>query len=73
MNATFYAKAFGDPSFVASAHLISSVRVETLGGHAHIGVWNRGGKAGTLVVDASDASAIADILLPPVMRQAVQP
>lgn len=32
-----------------------STRVEVLGGHAHIGVWQDGGKAGTLVVDAKVA------------------
>ncbi len=35
--------------------LISSVRVQVLGGHAHIDVWARGGKSGSLCVDAGDA------------------
>lgn len=42
--------------------LISSIRAEVLGGHVHIHVWNRGGKAGTLVVDKKDASKIVSTL-----------
>lgn len=44
--------------------LISSIRVQTLGGHTHIDVWNRGGKAGTLVVNAEDGDRVAELLLP---------
>lgn len=43
--------------------LVSSVRIEIRGGHAHIGVWSRGGKAGTLVVDKDDAFDIAMLLV----------
>ena len=39
--------------------LISSVRIEIAGAHAHIGVWSRGGKAGTLIVDKDDTLEIA--------------
>lgn len=43
--------------------LISSVRIEPRGSqHAEIHVWNRGGKAGVLVVNAEDAQAVADRL-----------
>lgn len=38
--------------------LISSVRAQVLGAHAHIGVWTRGAKAGELCVDAADARAV---------------
>jgi hypothetical protein len=35
--------------------LVSSVRVEVRGGHAQVTVWNRGGCAGSLTVNAHDA------------------
>lgn len=44
--------------------IITSVRWEVLGGHARMSVWNRGGKAGDLVVEARDALALADRLIP---------
>lgn len=44
--------------------LISSLRWEVLGEQAYISVWNRGGKAGDLVVDADDAPAIVERLIP---------
>lgn len=44
--------------------LITSVRSEVLGGHAHISVWSRGGKSGTLVVDAPDALSLCRRLIP---------
>jgi len=43
--------------------LISSVRVEHGPGHDHVHVWNRGGKAGVLVVEKGDGNSIADWLL----------
>ena len=43
-----------------TAPLITSIRVELLGGHAHIHVWARGGKAGTLVVAIADAPTMFD-------------
>jgi len=42
--------------------LISSVRVEHGPRHDRVRVWNRGGLAGVLVVDAGDGNAIADRL-----------
>lgn len=42
--------------------IISSVRVATLGGHVHLDVFVRGGKAGTLVVDVDDGQRIIDRL-----------
>lgn len=45
-----------------SGPTISSIRCEFRGGHAHIDVWNRGGKAGTLVVERSDAVEIVEML-----------
>lgn len=50
---------FGEPSFVASSHVITSVRVEEGPGHDHIHIWNRGGKAGTLTVTKGDGELIA--------------
>ena len=39
--------------------VVTSVRVCRAGGHDHVHVWNRGGKAGVLVVDAGDGERIA--------------
>jgi len=44
--------------------IITSVRWEVLGGHAHMSVWNRGGKSGDLVLDADDANIVAERLIP---------
>lgn len=38
--------------------IVSSIRTERLGDHVHISVWNRGGKAGELVVLPGDAPVI---------------
>ena len=43
--------------------LISSVRVEHGPGHDHVHVWNRGGKAGILVVNKGEGDQIAARLL----------
>lgn len=43
---------------------ISSVRWEIQGGHAHMGIWSRGGKAGDIVVEARDAETVATRLIP---------
>ena len=42
--------------------LISSVRVEHGPRHDRVSVWNRGGLAGVLTVDAGDGNDIADRL-----------
>ena len=42
--------------------LISSVRVELGPRHDRVHVWNRGGKAGVLVVDSGDGNEVADRL-----------
>jgi hypothetical protein len=42
--------------------VVSSVRVIFTGSHAKIAVWNRGGLAGELVVNAEDADAMVLIL-----------
>ncbi len=42
--------------------LISSVKVEHGSRHDRVHVWNRGGKAGVLVVDSGDGDTIADRL-----------
>lgn len=46
--------------------LISSVKVETIGSHDRVSVWNRGGLAGTLLVCGGDGAAIAARLEGPV-------
>ena len=38
--------------------IISSVRIEKSPTHWHIDVWNRGGKAGTIRVDADDGPEV---------------
>jgi hypothetical protein len=45
--------------------LITSLRVEANPRHWRITVWNRGGKAGTLTVNAADGPAVVDRLIPP--------
>lgn len=46
-----------------SGSVISSVRVEKNPRHWHLHIWNRGGKAGTLIVNAEDGPAIVDRLM----------
>lgn len=41
------------------ADLISTVKIEKVGGHEHVHVWNRGGKAGTLIVTEGDGEKVA--------------
>ena len=53
-----------DPATVRSALVVTSLRVALDGRHAHISVWNRGGPAGTLVVDAVDVPFFTAALLP---------
>ncbi len=43
--------------------LISSVRVETHGGHDHVHIWSKGTKVGTLVFNAGDGEKVARRLL----------
>jgi len=43
--------------------LISSIRIQVEGSHAHLHIWNRGGKAGVLTVLREDAEAIAQRLI----------
>jgi hypothetical protein len=52
-------KGAGD---VPSARVVSSVRVESAGTHERVSVWNRGGLAGVLVVEAGDGATIAAAL-----------
>lgn len=52
------------PNRVRGDLLVTSVRVEEGPGHDHVHVWNRGGKAGTLVVNSGDGHPIARLLLP---------
>ena len=44
--------------------VVSAVRVETVGGHDRIRIWNRGGFAGELVVRAGDGPRIVAHLAP---------
>lgn len=50
---------------MAEGKLITTVRVKTVGGHDHVHVWNRGGKAGELVVAEGDGAAVERRLLAP--------
>lgn len=45
--------------------LVTSVRIDANPRHWWISIWNRGGKAGDLCVDAADGQAIVDRLIPP--------
>lgn len=45
--------------------MISSVRVEPGPRHDHVHIWNRGGKAGILIVEKGDGNKIASKLLGP--------
>jgi len=42
--------------------IVSTLKVEVLGNHCKIHVWNRGGKAGTLTVDRKDADHFISVL-----------
>lgn len=52
------------PTTVRSDLPITTVRVEEAPGHDYVHVWNRGGKAGELVVKKGDGIHIAHLLLP---------
>ncbi|MEE9395219.1 MAG: hypothetical protein V3W41_22230 [Planctomycetota bacterium] len=45
--------------------LISSVRVERLGGHEHVHVWTRGAKSGVLIVGVGEGVGVGVRLLGP--------
>jgi len=45
------------------SELITTVKVEKVGGHEHVHIWNRGGKAGVLVVTEGDGALIEQRLL----------
>lgn len=61
------------PHTVRGDLLITSVRVERAFGHDHVHVWNRGGKAGMLVVSEGDGERIARLLLPASVPEEPQP
>lgn len=44
--------------------LISSIRVYPSPSHWRLHIWNRGGKAGELCVNAADGQAVIDRLIP---------
>ncbi len=50
--------------YATREHLVSSVRVEHLGGHARVTIWNRGTNAGTLTVEYDDGVQLANALIP---------
>lgn len=60
----WYHPDFDNDLFVPSDTLVTSVRVQTIGGHDHVTLWNRGGNAGTLIVNKGDGEEIARRLLP---------
>lgn len=65
----YYAKGAMEPSGVRRDYLVSSVRVNESPSHHQFEVWNRGGKAGILVVNAADGPAFLNMLLPPAIRE----
>jgi hypothetical protein len=52
--------------------IVTSVRIDANPRHWHLQVWNRGGLAGPLCVDATDGPTILDRLIPPAY-QAFEP
>jgi hypothetical protein len=64
----YYATGVNAPHAVRSTFLVSSVRVVETPAHWRISVWNRGGKSGELVVNASDGPKFLDMFLPPDIR-----
>lgn len=44
--------------------LVSSVRYETRGSHSILVIWNRGGFAGTLTINAADLGGMLQRLMP---------
>lgn len=51
------------PGFVASAVAFTGVRVTVVHNHDHVEVFNRGGNAGTLIVNKGDGEILAARLL----------
>ncbi len=51
-----------------AVNVVSSVRVEPGPRHDRVSVWNKGGLAGSLTVDAGDGEYIAARLLPTTER-----
>lgn len=52
-------RELNDPNFVPSDHLITSCRVVTGPVHDWVTIFNRGARAGRIVVDAGDGNALA--------------
>lgn len=69
MTRVYYSKYHGQDGHPTSALVVSSVRVTDGPGHGRIEVWNRGGKAGELVVDRRDTERLLDMLLPLHLRR----
>ena len=66
----YYATGYDGPLGPTSTRPpISSIRVTESPSHWRIEVWNRGGKAGELVVGAEDGQTVVDRLLPPKARR----
>lgn len=59
------------PTAVAGRIQVTSVRITVNPRHATITVWNRGGNAGTLTVDAEDGMDFVNKLLPPKERREI--
>jgi hypothetical protein len=53
--------------------LVTSVRVEIVGGHDVVHVWTRGGKSGTLTVNLGDGDLIAKRLMGYEVKDAPEP
>lgn len=62
MNLTEYFEK--NPTTERARPLITSIRIDPRGGHAHIRIWSRGGCAGELTLDKDDAATLASKLLP---------
>jgi hypothetical protein len=58
----FVAPGLAEHGTAPSAVPVSSLSIQRLGGHDHVRIWNRGGLAGELIVDAGDGRHIASLL-----------
>lgn len=60
----YHVRGWSEPEFVNSDAIITTVRViPGAGHHDEVHVWNRGGKAGILIVEKGDGDTIARKLL----------
>jgi hypothetical protein len=62
---TMYRVLYNQRDRASERAVISAIRIDANPRHWWIAVWNRGGKAGDLCVDAADGPAVVNALIPP--------